>query len=149
MRPRDAQKSKVYTWESRTFYDRRSEAGWPTLSLGECSALIGRVCVPAPRLADGRGKTRGSGGPSRISLPRHARYVEAVLHECAHTLTLRRQQVGYPIAYHGPEFVSQYIALLSRFAGYDREALTLSAHRAGLRMLWHDEQDAVQAAGAR
>lgn len=76
-----------------------------------------RACLPGwrpPEVTDGRGRRHACGSRQMIKLPRWARSVPIVLHECAHGLADDK---------HGPRFVAVYVDLLVAFAGFDRALL--------------------------
>ena len=128
--PRDTQRRKVYGWENEHVLplDRR------IMSIGACARLVeeayrwaeadlaGKPGWHPPEVTDGRGRRHACGSRQVIKLPRWARTVPVVLHECAHGLADDR---------HGPRFVARYVDLLVRFMGLDRSMLlaTLARHR--------------------
>lgn len=131
-RPRDFQRTRLYRWEAAAVLPHRPQK----LSLAECERLIaaaylwhetpspGAVWAP-PRLTDGRGRRHACGSRAVIKLPRWARTLPIVLHECAH---------GMADDQHGPAFVAVYVALLERFAGFDAAALRASLAAAGVKV---------------
>lgn len=128
-RPPDSQRAKVYRWERAEIFPGRDAP----LSLEACRALVeaayrwaeaGGASAPGwapPRVTDGRGRRHASGSRTAIKLPRWARTMPIVLHECAH---------GLAPDGHGPCFVAVYVALLERFLGLDGSALRASLLRA-------------------
>lgn len=114
-RPRDSQRSALYRWE-------RALPGWPgpRFSLADCQGLVNRIWHDAgtgsrPEVRDGRGRRHACYCPSthQIRLPRWSRSRMIVLHEIAHALLRRRED----LAWHGPEFAGVYLDLLVRHAG--------------------------------
>lgn len=128
-RPRDSQRSAVYTWERRL-------PGWPGdgLTLAGCQQLVCRVWGEhlrsvAPRVTDGRGRRSACYAFSshQIRLPRRARSRYVVLHEIAHGI-LGETDPG--VADHGPEFARLYLSLLYRHAGVSlSRARSLAVHQ--------------------
>lgn len=103
------------------------------LDLAFCRALVreafrfaeaDRAHLPGwapPRVTDGRGRRHACGSREVIKLPRWARTVAVVLHECAHGLADDK---------HGPRFVGIYVELLVRFAGLSRAHLLSTLRQA-------------------
>lgn len=124
-RERDYQRSKVYAWE-------RQEFGWDKdiLTLSECEK-VARSILPDVVVSDGRGRVKACAVPweNKIKLPRWARTRWVVLHEVAHIVAYRNWA-----AWHGKEFMANYIDLLSRYYKRDKDALWQSALSAGLRV---------------
>lgn len=123
---RDNQRSAVYAWER--------SIGLPyvgDMTLAECQALVNRVWGRygygfAPKVTDGRGRRRGSGGRSRIALPRRTRNRMYVLHEVAHSLVCLHLK---GVAAHGPEYARVLLGLLVEYAEIDGSR----AHRIGVQ----------------
>jgi hypothetical protein len=129
--PRDYQRTRVYRWEAEHVFPLAGRR----LDLAFCRALVlevyrfaeaDRVHLPGwrpPVVTDGRGRRHACGSREVIKLPRWARTVAVVLHECAHGLAPDR---------HGPLFVGVYVELLVRFAGLSRRHLLATLARAGI-----------------
>lgn len=119
---RDYQRARVYRWEAAHVFPFASRR----LDLAFCRALVLEVYLFAegqqarlagwrpPEVTDGRGRRHACGSREVIKLPRWARNLAVVLHECAHGLAPDR---------HGPLFVGTYVELLVRFAGLSRARL--------------------------
>lgn len=119
---RDYQRARVYRWETQVVFPLAGRR----LDLAFCRALVlevyrfaeaERAHTPGwqpPLVTDGRGRRHACGSREVIRLPRWARTVAIVLHECAHGLAPDR---------HGPLFVGTYVELLVRFAGLSRSHL--------------------------
>ena len=71
-----------------------------------------------PRVGDGRHRRRAGATPYAIFMPRRARHKWVVLHELAHTISLR---IDSRIAGHGWEYCETYLLLV-------RYALGVEAH---------------------
>lgn len=133
-RPRDFQRARVYRWEAERVFPLAGEV----MDLPTCAALVeavfrwaerpghdaGGTWAP-PRVTDGRGRRHACGSREVIKLPRWARTLAVVLHECAH---------GLAADLHGPGFVAAYVALLGRFAGLDEAGLRASLTQAGVKV---------------
>lgn len=138
-RPRDQQRSKVYEWERAQFPEM--EASGCVLTLENCRQLArlytGRKHL---KMKDGRGTRRGyaNNKGNWISLPRNARNMVYLLHECAHI----RTPDSYPA--HGGKFMGEFINLLACHYGCFSDALTNSATDAKLKVIsiirGHDEK---------
>lgn len=127
-RVRDVQRARLYAFEDREL----RVLAWPQLSLAACRGWVGVAYAflegpgaEPPRVTDGRGRRHAAGSREVIHLPRWARRLPVVLHECAHGVTPDR---------HGPLFVRAYVELLVVFAGYGRLDLETAVRRAGLRI---------------
>lgn len=71
-----------------------------------------------PRIKDGRGTRIARGGYQVVSFPLWSRNTGVILHEVAHTVSVRVH--GHRIAWHGWEFCEVYLKLVLYFMG--REA---------------------------
>ena len=135
-RPRDFQRSKVYSWERAVF-------GRPTekLTLEQCAELAKKLCGFKVTVKDGRGRRKACAYYERrtISLPKWARCEWVVIHECAHLLT------DLDHAAHGAHYMKAYIGLLEQHGpasglpygpGVDgvEQGLTECAKRFGLKV---------------
>lgn len=132
MYARDTQKQRVYDWE-RLLPDHAQE-----LPLDEVRQLVAEVFrlygdTSPPVVKDGRRTRVARGGVSYLNLPKWARTPRTILHECAHSLQLRRTS---RYAFHGPEFVAIFLDLYDRFidSGLKRSALSRLARAAGVRV---------------
>lgn len=125
IRERDYQRSRVYEWE-------RQEFGWDDepLTLEQCAQLAKSI-LPSVKVLDGRGRRNACAMPfdGSIKLPRWARRKWVVLHEVAHLVAH-----DVRLAWHGREFMADYIALLADHYKRDKDALWQSAVSAGLRV---------------
>lgn len=126
---RDCQRSKLYKAERvlsplsirletvqdmETFIKR-------VLQKAPIQARYARETRMAIAVGDGRGRSRTAGGDGDgITVPRSGRTQWIVLHEVAHTLTIRRY--GAHIAGHGWQFAAIYLDLI-------RFGLGTEAHR--------------------
>ncbi len=127
-RLRDFQRSRLYAFEEREL----RVLAWPTLPLDSCREIVaaayalleGPGALP-PRVMDGRGRRHAAGSRQVVHLPRWARRLPVVLHECAHGVAPDR---------HGPLFVRVYVELLVALAGLERFDLEIAVRRAGLRV---------------
>lgn len=125
---RDVQRARLYAFEDREL----RVLAWPVLPLDACRRVVaeayavleGPRAIP-PRVLDGRGRRHAAGSREVIHLPRWARRLPVVLHECAHGVAPDR---------HGPLFVRVYVELLVAFAGLERLDLETAVRRAGLRI---------------
>lgn len=123
-RPRDSQRSKVYDFDNAM----RKIDSKKDLTLDECRQLIAKALAihsekigaaagafRMPELTDGRGSRCGCAFPGlwKIRLPIYARRPYYVIHELAHLLQPRTS------AWHGPEFVRVYLAMLQAVLGFD------------------------------
>lgn len=135
-RPRDFQRSKVYSWERAVF-------GRPTekLTLAQCAELAQKLCPFKVTVKDGRGQRKALAyhASRTISLPKWSRNEWVVIHECAHLLT------GQEYASHGAQYMKVYIELLEKYGptsglpygpGVDgvEQGLTECARRYGLKV---------------
>ena len=124
---RDSQCSKVYKAERtlpqhsqngmsiedvREFVDKIMDSRWLKGKYPDAYEY-GKVVVK-----DGRGRRKAGGCHSYITMPKWSRSKMIVLHELAHAITER--ECGYPpVAWHGREFCSIFIALVRRWMGKD------------------------------
>ena len=126
-RPRDFQRSKVYSWERAVF-------GRPTekLTLAQCTELARKLCGFKVIVKNGRGRRKACAyyETRTISLPRWARCEWVVIHECAHLLT------DLEHAAHGALYMKNYIRLLEQHgpASGLPYGLTECARRFGLKV---------------
>lgn len=72
-----------------------------------------------PRVGDGRGRSRASGGEWEIKIPLWARNEAVVIHELAHTVALREFGRRGDAAFHGWQFCSVYLKLTLYGMGRD------------------------------
>lgn len=117
-KPRDSQRSKVYKSDAalkkfseplKTIEDIEKfvKSVWKLKRVQESFPKISEEC---PRVKDGRGTRNARGGMFYISIPLWARSSDIVLHELAHTVTIRTYGYGETAA-HGPEFCAVYLRL--------------------------------------
>jgi putative metallohydrolase (TIGR04338 family) len=140
--PRDSQRSKLYKAERIAEVDSKS---YPDLS--DCQNYILK-CLKSKRLLklypfmngvfvevkDGRGCRNASGGRYSITLPRWARTEWVMLHELAHTITMRKYVKR--VAPHGREYAVVYLNLVRIFLGRESEKqlkLAFKTHRVKYR----------------
>jgi hypothetical protein len=120
MRPRDSQRSKLYTAEG-AFH------GAPDFkTVPECQAYVDSVMASRwvrarwkqrVTVHDGRGRSSASGGTSgRLNLPLWSRSRYVILHEMAHVLT------PYQYAAHGPEYAGVLLSLVHHILGQETAA---------------------------
>lgn len=132
--PRDAQRSRAYTWENELF------TGQPQLAPRQLRALLARVwkfagfpAATCPELVFSRSLSQSLAfGTYKISLARWGRSRWVLLHEAAHCIVAARRSA--PVAGHGPEWVSVYIRLLERFGLTGYTGLRASAKSYGLKV---------------
>ena len=124
-RARDSQRSRVYRAEEEAF----GFCVAPLLSFSECVDQVHLAFEryfpgsQVPLVADGRGRRRACGSPSRISIPRWSRRRWIVLHEIAHAT------IPPGAAWHGPEFAGCYLRLVRRFMGAEAAARLRAAYK--------------------
>lgn len=127
-RPRDSQKSKVYTAERVL---QKGDQGWSYQetqdyvdSVTRTRWWLNRQGPPFVYVKDGRGTSwamaydpyttpKGEDRPATLNLPRWARDPIVVMHEMAHLLTSASE------AAHGRGFCRNYLALVKRFLGQE------------------------------
>lgn len=123
-RERDSQRSKLYRAENAYF----TKAGLDKTELPEVKDIevfVKKVLNRAPiqrrykaailwgpvKVKDGRGHSKtAEGGIWGINMPRFARSRWLVLHELAHTITIRHH--GRYVAAHGREYAAVYLNLV-------------------------------------
>jgi putative metallohydrolase (TIGR04338 family) len=121
MRPRDSQRSKVYSAEKVLW------EGYKNFSTVQDMEVYVHTCMEASsfknkfnnlrevKIADGRGRRSaccvGTRGWSTLKMPRWARKESILLHELAHAVTNDKY------AWHGPEFCNNYLFLVCTFMG--------------------------------
>lgn len=130
---RDYQRAKLYRWERDHVFPKLPQ----TLSLDACETLVLKAYRwwerpsglnwrwSPPLVTDGRGRRHACGSREIIKLPRWARTVPVVLHECAHGMSDDK---------HGPAFVRVYIELLGEFTELPMAELKSSLARARIDM---------------
>ncbi len=130
---RDYQRAKLYRWERDQVFVRFPDE----FSLAECRGVVAAAYIwwerpkPGnrnwlpPEVTDGRGRRHACGSRAVIKLPRWARTLPIVLHECAHGMSEDK---------HGPHFVRAYVELLVKFTGFERDDLNRSLAKARLDM---------------
>lgn len=136
MAVRDTQRVKVYRWEeSHSWMDKSTYKG-TLMSYEECLNLIheaGHYIKPGtfkmPKLTFTGARRKSWGSEKSIRLADFGRHPAVVLHELAHAL-----QPNYTTAWHGPEFMGIFIALIGKFMNQNVDALKRSAQLAGLRV---------------
>ena len=121
---RDSQRGKVYKAERdlpeveqngmnihevRAWVDKIMRSRWMK------SRYPQAYCVGMVDVKDGRGATWARGGYLYIKIPRWARSEFIVLHELSHTIVARTK--SKPVASHGREFCSIFLALVRRWMG--------------------------------
>jgi hypothetical protein len=115
-RARDSQRKRVYEWERATV--KLFDECWPRMDIHAMRDFVHQLWLlygegMPPRVQDGRGlrSSAGRGNRWRISVKPCSRTKGVVLHELAHSIT----DYAYPrAAWHGPEFMRNYIMLLAR-----------------------------------
>lgn len=135
-RPRDNQRTLVYSWEEE-IGTYRLPPEWKTIEevcqwaqpiwLAE-RARYGQARKVCPDIVSSSwGQKRALAHAShKISLPLWARQRPMVLHELAHLLTPKDEA-------HGPRFVAVLIGLLCRHAGYRADELMALADAMGVK----------------
>lgn len=136
-RPRDNQRSRVYSWENAV--TRGALWAGTMKTVDECAAFVkpiwraergryGRAKVEMPLLQPSSWGQRSAlaHADHRITLPRWARNPWVLMHEMAHRLTPHDEA-------HGPRFVGVLIGLASRHLGYDADVLMAKADEMGVR----------------
>ncbi len=130
---RDSQRQKVYNWEYRVYPDSYKEE----MTLMECVKFVHDICkdygVAPPAVNDGRRRRRAVGGLHRIALPKWSRNRVIILHELAHTLTMRYSKT-LDIAAHGPEYVRVLIELLAKYNNASVRELSKSARASKIKI---------------
>lgn len=143
-RPRDSQRKQVYEAERLAYripqgidlreWEGHNEATWP-MTLDQVRSFSNSVVGSSfwiehggpdnVAITDGRSRKRGAAWPdlSKIALPRFARRRYYALHELAHLLT------PLDAAWHGPEWVCLYVALVERFCGVAAAVTLVGAMR--------------------
>lgn len=135
-RPRDSQRSKLYRAESTPPAMQGGEM--PTVP--EVQAFVDKVMGSAwaakrwPRMSkrqvlvkDGRGRRRACGSFSYIKLPCWTRTKRVILHELAHSITLRLHRST--VAAHGREYAGVLVALVGRWMGEETARQLKAAFR--------------------
>lgn len=132
IKERDYQRKKVYTWEDR--HIRRLQGA---ATLEDAEKLVKKVWRyerrkynvrhDSPVIARSRSEQYVYFNPDKHALELNdwSCCPEIVLHELAHALN-----PGF--SFHGSHFLSTYIALLSKYAGYAKRELIDSAEASGL-----------------
>jgi len=142
-RPRDSQRSKLYKWELEKLKSEDLIGPEDNTPLGEAGAqkLVRETWAaycpelgdpPTVRVMNNRG--RGCGGSKKILLSGWYKTTQTrwyVLHELAHSITLRRKFSG---AWHGPEFAALYANLLHRFTTANRAKIVGSMRNSRLKV---------------
>lgn len=144
---RDNQRSKVYTAENAAFRGH-PEANEPLPTVEDIERFVRHVwdlkrvqgAFPKavvqwrqPVVKDGRRRRRACGARGFISMPRRLRVKWIVLHELAHTISLRD---NCHIAAHGWEFSNTYLTLVRLVLGVEAHDLLkaqFKAHRVRYR----------------
>lgn len=122
---RDTQRSKVYAAENKAL----KAFAVPLATVPEMEKFVERVRKRATlvrrygpelarsiRVGDGRMRRRAAGNAAGIYMPRWSRLNWIVLHELAHTLSIRKHG-RQNIAGHGREFCAVYIDLVRYMIG--------------------------------
>lgn len=139
-RARDQQRSRVYD------FDNALDKGQPRIELDDARKLVAKVAkhygLRAPLITDGRGRRRACGSAHVIKLPRWSRSTVIVLHEAAHFVHAWRRGSSAE-AWHGPEFVAIYAALLIRFAACTPATLATTLNNRGIRFHSFTAADSV------
>lgn len=136
---RDFQRERVYAWESRVTLPHHSGQRFGTVE--ECQTYLdpiwlkergryGRARVPPPVVERPHwGQRRAVAHfDHRITIPRWCRNEWMLLHEAAHRLTVRHQDIA-----HGPRFVGVLIGLVCRHLDYDATELMRQADEMEVR----------------
>lgn len=136
---RDFQRERVYAWEQAVTLPQHRGQNFRTIE--ECQEWLdpvwlkergryGRARVPSPAIERPHwGQRRALAHPDhRITLPVWARNEWVILHEAAHRLTPRRQDVS-----HGGRFVGVLIGLVCRHLDYDAGELMRRADEMDVR----------------
>lgn len=133
-RPRDMQRQRVYDAEVSAFGESTCEFD----SLGGVEAFVERALARQsirrryPRaeweieVRDGRGRRRGGGNIGHITMPKWTRSRWYVLHELAHTLTVRPDE-----AWHGWRFCACYLDLVGAMLGAEAKRQLRDQFKAG------------------
>lgn len=130
----DYQKSKVYSWEDKCVAPRidRSPKSIDFLSslVEYMWETIGRI--NPPKVHENRAyRVKSTGGRYMIQLASHMRNEHILVHELAHSLNLvEDDEQGHDG--HGPNYVADYILLLTKFYGFDVMELIYSATSHGV-----------------
>jgi putative metallohydrolase (TIGR04338 family) len=130
-RPRDSQKTRLYTAEQKVFGNpEKNYALEERLTLAACQAYVDRLYQDPwfretfrtrrtlasgkpPAVLDGRGASIARGNWARLKLPRWARNETTILHEVAHAV----KPAGIWEAAHGREYAARYLLLVQHYLG--------------------------------
>lgn len=160
-RPRDVQKSRVYSWErwaamtlspEEEEFVTRPNGGKTRKIYASLERLrdkkyiqefLATVCAELgeemPNLKFRTGGRRSYGSSKRIRLIKSNLTQRMLLHELAHGLT-DRWTGGQDVQSHGKEFVGIYMYLLVRFGGVDYIKLMKTANKRKVKFLPPTEQ---------
>lgn len=144
---RDTQRKKVYQAEGAAFA-KDSEANVELSTVADIEKFVNHVfsmkrvqkAFPrafgnwdTPSVGDGRARRRAGGNVYGIHMPKWSRCKWIVLHELAHTISLR---VDSRIAFHGWEYCETYLLLVRYVLGlesYNRLKDSFKSHRIKFR----------------
>ncbi len=136
MRERDTQRARVYKCDrilgdvadplpsvkdveryvKKVFNSKRVQAAFPKA-----------MRWSLPKVGDGRGRRRACGWEGGIKIPLWARNEAVVLHELAHTITMRE---GGSEAFHGWKFCATYLRLVLYLMGREKHDVLKTAFKA-------------------
>lgn len=139
-RPRDSQKSKLYTWEKLDVF----RGGWrknQVESEQEAEEFIKNICedfgfsAPSVRHNSGRKKCAYFPREDEIRIGGWGGFSKEILvHETAHAV-LEKLGLNKFIASHGPAFTTLFMKMLSKTLGYSIEEMKEKADRRSLDYL--------------
>ena len=139
-RPRDSQKSKLYTWEKLDVF----RDGWrknQVESEQEAEEFVKGICTefgfsaPSVRHNSGRKKCAYFPREDEIRIGGWGEFSKEILvHETAHAV-LEKLSLNKLIASHGPAFTTLFMKMLSKILGYSIEEMKKKADRRNLDYL--------------
>lgn len=140
-RPRDSQKSKLYTWEKLDVF----RDGWRknrAESEQKAEEFVKSICeefgfensVPSVRHHSGRKKCEYYPREDEIRIGGWGFSKEILVHETTHAI-LEKLNLNRLVASHGPAFTTLFMKALSKTLGYSIEEMKNKADRRGLDYL--------------
>ena len=140
-RPRDSQKSKLYTWEKLDVFRNgwrknrvESERKAGEFVKGICKKFGFENSIPSVRHRSGRKKCEYYPRKDEIRIGGWGFSKEILVHETAHAI-LEKLNINRIVASHGPAFTTLFMKALSKILGYSIEEMKNKADRRGLDYL--------------